>query len=161
MALMKAATLSFYFAHRDWDWPSASACFGGRQALASGHVDQVRTILETLTREQARFLAMPNVGRSRHFYTSAGQEKRGRVQAEKAHLLAVISRLYNALSAATEELKCGGMPAPEAARIREFANAMLTSWETLRSASLWISRVVHLKSAAHFTRRRSRYLLQC
>lgn len=116
---------------------------------------------------QARFLATPNVGRSRHFHTSAGREKRARVQTEKGRLLcvmrarrrgernprrvafffgeplaervlarlvcsAVIGRLYNAISAATEELKAAGMPGNEAARIRHFANGMMSCWETLR-----------------------------
>jgi hypothetical protein len=133
MAQMKSCIVAVYFAHRDWDWATKTAMSGGRAALPPGHTDEVRRILLALNADQMQLLQMPNVSRSRHFYTSAGRHKRARIQGEKAVLLQRINVQMCRLSAAVEEMKAAGLPGNEAARIRQYFHNLLTAWESLRN----------------------------
>lgn len=133
MAQMKSCVVAIYYAHKDWDWSTKTALSGGRAQLPPGHADEVRKVLLALNADQFALLKMPNVSRSRHFYTSAGRHKRAKVQAEKAALLQRIGACFSRLSAAVEEMKAAGLPGNEAARVRQYFHLLLTAWESLRN----------------------------
>jgi len=73
LAIFKTSVLSYYQAHRDWDWGK-----NGRENLPAKHVHEVRWMAVALVCDVRNFLTAPEVTRLVHLNTS-----RGRVAWEK------------------------------------------------------------------------------
>lgn len=127
LAIFKTSVLSYYQAHRDWDWGK-----NGRENLPAKHVHEVRWMAVALVCDVRNFLTAPEVTRLVHLNTS-----RGRVAWEKGRKIqwAIARRVrehFQKLSLTTEILKYAGMPGNESSRIRQFTKEAHNAWENMR-----------------------------
>ena len=100
LATFKTSIISFYQAHRDWDWGQ-----NGRKDLPENHVYEVRWLTVGLVCDVRNFLTAPEVTRLVHLNT-----RRGRVAWTKGRKLqwAIARRVrehFQKLSVTTEALK--------------------------------------------------------
>jgi hypothetical protein len=127
LAMFKTSIISFYQAHRDWDWGQ-----NGRKDLPENHVYEVRWLTVGLVCDVRNFLTAPEVTRLVHLNT-----RRGRVAWTKGRKLqwAIARRVrehFQKLSVTTEALKFSGMPGNESSRIRQFTKEAHNAWEQMR-----------------------------
>ena len=127
LATFKTSIISFYQAHRDWDWGQ-----NGRKDLPENHVYEVRWLTVGLVCDVRNFLTAPEVTRLVHLNT-----RRGRVAWTKGRKLqwAIARRVrehFQKLSVTTEALKFSGMPGNESSRIRQFTKEAHNAWEQMR-----------------------------
>jgi hypothetical protein len=127
LATFKTSIVSFYQAHRDWDWGQ-----NGRKNLPEEHVYEVRWLAVGLVCDVRNFLTAPEVTRLVHLNT-----RRGRVAWTKGRKLqwAIARRVrehFQKLSLTTEVLKYAGMPGNESSRIRQFTKEAHNAWENMR-----------------------------
>lgn len=135
----KSNVLCTFLAHLDWDWPfipkdPAEPVVSGRgQRLSPDHVDRVFNTLKELTHLLRVLLLAPRVSQVRHFCTRLGKKQRARVLSVSAGLQRRLMLELHSLSLHVEQLKAAGLPANEAARIRQYFLNLVESVRSLLS----------------------------
>jgi hypothetical protein len=127
LADVKAYLLSYYHAHRDWDWGE-----NGRAGLPENHVANVRLVVASLVVDMRDVLTAPSTTRQVHFHTRWGREQRERIVEMSRDMNARISGYFDRMSLAVEELKYAGQPGNEAARMRQYVTFVMRAWENLK-----------------------------
>jgi len=124
---VKAYLLSYYQAHRDWDWGA-----NGRKDLPRNHVMHVRFIVAQLITDMRDVLTAPSTTRQAHFHTAWGRKQRARMHTISRDINQRIFFHFDRISLAVEELKYAGQPGNEAARMRQYVTITMRAWERLR-----------------------------
>lgn len=127
LADVKAYLLSYYHAHRDWDWGE-----NGRAGLPENHLANVRLVVASLVVDMRDVLTAPSTTRQVHFHTRWGREQRERIVEMSRDMNARISGYFDRMSLAVEELKYAGQPGNEAARMRQYVTFVMRAWENLK-----------------------------
>ena len=124
---VKAYLLSYYQGHRDWDWGE-----NGRKRLPANHVSHVRFIIASLVTDMRDLLTSPPTARQIHFHTAKGRMQRRKMRAIQHEISARCCEHFDRVSLAVEELKYGGMPGNESARLRQYVTFTMRAWEKLK-----------------------------
>ena len=125
---VKAFLLSYYQAHRDWDWTTGN----GRRNLPKNHVAQVRLVVALLVTDMRNVLTCPTTSRQVHFHTVWGRKQRSRMGRIQRELLQRIANHFDRISLAVEELKYAGQPGNESSRMRQYVTLTMRAWERLK-----------------------------
>jgi len=127
LAEVKAFLLSYFMAHRDWDWGK-----NGRQNLPKNHVQVMRFICCQLVCDMRDLLTAPSTSRQIHLFTKKGRQQRHRMQSIQREITQRIMLAFQKLSMAVEELKYAGQPGNESSRMRQYITLTMKAWENLR-----------------------------
>jgi|TARA_B110000977_G_C11079482_1_gene492422 hypothetical protein len=127
IADVKAYLLSYYQAHRDWDWGE-----NGRGKLPRNHVANVRLVLASCVADMRDVLTAPPTTRQIHYHTEWGRKERERVENMSHDMIFRISTYFDRMSLAVEELKYAGQPGNEASRMRQYVTLSMRAWENLK-----------------------------
>jgi len=128
MAEVKAFLLSYYQAHRDWDWTTGN----GRKNLPKNHVAQIRFIVTQLIIDMRDILTCPPTSRQVHYHTKWGRTQRSRMQNIQREINQRIAFHFDRISMAVEELKYAGQPGNESSRMRQYVTLTMKNWEKLK-----------------------------
>jgi len=127
LAAFKTSLLSFYHAHRDWDWGQ-----NGRERLPEQHVYEIRWLTVGLVCDVRNFLTAPEVTRLVHLNTRRGRVAWGKGRKIQWAIARRVREHFQKLSLSTEVLKYAGMPGNESSRIRQFTKEAHYAWENMR-----------------------------
>jgi hypothetical protein len=125
IADVKAYLLSYYQAHRDWDWGE-----NGRGKLPRNHVANVRLVLASCVADMRDVLTAPPTTRQIHYHTEWGRKERERVENMSHDMIFRISTYFDRMSLAVEELKYAGQPGNEASRMRQYVTLSMRAWRS-------------------------------
>ena len=128
IADIKAYLLSYYQAHRDWDWGD-----NGRAKLPKNHVANVRLVVASCIADMRDVLTAPPTTRQVHYHTSWGRTEREKIQKMSHDMNFRISQYFDRMSLAVEELKYAGQPGNEASRMRQYVTITMRAWEQLKN----------------------------
>lgn len=128
LADVKAYLLSYYQAHRDWDWGE-----NGRERLPENHVANVRLVVASLVVDMRDVLTAPSTTRQVHFHTRWGREQKDKIVEMSRDMNGRIAGYFDRMSLAVEELKYAGQPGNEAARMRQYVTYVMRAWENLKN----------------------------
>lgn len=128
MADVKAFLLSYYHAHRDWDWTSGN----GRKNLPKDHLAHVRLIVSQLIVDMRDILTCPPTTRQVHYNTQWGRTQRSRMVTMQREIHQRIAFHFDRISLAVEELKYAGQPGNESSRMRQYVTLTMKAWERLK-----------------------------
>ena len=124
---VKAFLVSYYQAHRDWDWGA-----NGRSRLPEGHLAQVRFIITSLVTDMRDVLTAPSTTRQIHFHTGWGKAQRLLMNDMSRSMHDRIADHFDRISLAVEELKYAGQPGNESSRMRQYVTLTMKAWEKLK-----------------------------
>jgi hypothetical protein len=124
---VKAFLVSYYQAHRDWDWGA-----NGRSRLPAGHLAQVRFIITSLVTDMRDVLTAPSTTRQIHYHTEWGKMQRVRINDMSRSINDRIADHFDRISLAVEELKYAGQPGNESSRMRQYITLTMKAWEKLK-----------------------------
>ena len=127
IADVKAFLVSYYQAHRDWDWGA-----NGRAKLPRDHLANSRFILTALIVDMRDVLTAPSTSRQVHFHTDWGKKQRVEIRALSHEITDRITQHFDRISLAVEELKYAGQPGNESSRMRQFITNTMRAWEKLK-----------------------------
>jgi len=127
LADLKAFLLSYYLAHRDWDWGK-----NGRKNLPKHHVHCMRYLCVQLVRDMRDLLTAPSTSRQVHYYSKVGRQQRAKMQSIQREITQRITVAFHRISLAVEELKYAGQPGNESSRMRQYITLTMKAWENLR-----------------------------
>jgi hypothetical protein len=139
IANMRTTSIEIYTAHSVWDWgwkPNGT----GRELSAVNwlqHTDEVLIQLFGICEELTRWLTLPNVTAARHKVTSWGRKEALETRAVDIRLYKSIILRFGHLADLCEILKQQGIPANEAARIRQWERFLLGALEELRMLKMY------------------------
>ena len=128
LAEVKAFLLSYYQAHRDWDWTTKN----GRSNLPKDHVSHIRFIVAQLIIDMRDVLTCPPTSRQVHYHTAWGRAQRTKMGNIMREINQRIAFHFDRISLAVEELKYAGQPGNESSRMRQYVTLTMKNWEKLK-----------------------------